>query len=418
MERITSAQPPPPPPPPACLGKLAALDGGDMSGLDFAHMYQVYKPRRGLKRGDDSKETYKLPHRLIEKKRRDRINECIAQLKDLLPEHLKLTTLGHLEKAVVLELTLKHVKALTGLIEQQQQQIIALQKGLHADELPPRSLESSQEIFRSGFQMCTKEVLQYLAKHENAKDLKSSQFMSHLHRMAEALQSGISRKPVDATPKLADLKDKNPSLTKAAEAHGKNCVPVIQRTFAHSSGEQSGSDTDTDSGYGGELEKSDSKSDPQYFKKDTELKYTAQERIPSIKQENEDPPAKRTRMDMSEDEDHFSNNALGSSSNSFLGPHPHQSPLCLPFYVFPPSATAYLPMLEKCWYPASVPILYPSLPTSTAALSGLMNPERMSSPLLLPHRLPSPIPSHSPMDSTALLQALKQMSPLDLETKD
>ncbi|XP_013909686.1 PREDICTED: class E basic helix-loop-helix protein 40 isoform X2 [Thamnophis sirtalis] len=413
MERIPSAQPPP-----ACLGKLTALDGGDMSGLDFAHMYQVYKPRRGLKRGDDSKETYKLPHRLIEKKRRDRINECIAQLKDLLPEHLKLTTLGHLEKAVVLELTLKHVKALTGLIEQQQQQIIALQKGLHADELPPRSLESSQEIFRSGFQMCAKEVLQYLAKHENAKDLKSSQFMTHLHRMAEALQGGISRKPGDATPKLTDLKDKSPSLTKAAEAHGKNCVPVIQRTFAHSSGEQSGSDTDTDSGYGGELEKSDSKSDPQYFKKDTELKYTAQERITSIKQENEDPPAKRTRMDMSEDEDHFSSNVLGSSSSNFLGPHPHQPPLCLPFYVFPPSATAYLPKLEKCWYPASMPILYPSLPTSTAALSGLMNPEKMSSPLLLPHRLSSPMPSHSPMDSTALLQALKQMSPLDLETKD
>lgn len=40
---------------------------------------------------DPPQETYKLPHRLIEKKRRDRINECIAQLKDLLPEHLKLT---------------------------------------------------------------------------------------------------------------------------------------------------------------------------------------------------------------------------------------------------------------------------------------------------------------------------------------
>nr|XP_056712629.1 class E basic helix-loop-helix protein 40 [Euleptes europaea] len=411
MDRITSAQPPPP-----CLGKLPALDSSEMQGLDFAHMYQVYKPRRGLKRGDDSKETYKLPHRLIEKKRRDRINECIAQLKDLLPEHLKLTTLGHLEKAVVLELTLKHVKALTSRIEQQQQQIIALQKGLHADELPPRSLESSQEMFRSGFQMCAKEVLQYVANHESSKDLKSSQLISHLQRVAsEVLQSGAGRKSGEAVPKLVDLKENSGSLTKAAEAHGRNCVPVIQRTFAHSSGEQSGSDTDTDSGYGGELEKSDSKSDLQYFKKDAELKYSVQERLSSIKQEDEDPPAKRTRMETSEDDGRFSNDVLGSPS-SFLGPH--QPPLCLPLYLIPPSATAYLPMLEKCWYPASMPLLYPSLPASTAALSGFMNPDQISSSLLMSQRLPSPVPSHSPMDSAALLHALGQMSPLNLETKE
>ncbi|XP_014460906.1 class E basic helix-loop-helix protein 40 [Alligator mississippiensis] len=414
MERIPSAQPPP-----VCLGKLPALDSPDMPGLDFAHMYQVYKPRRGLKRSEDSKETYKLPHRLIEKKRRDRINECIAQLKDLLPEHLKLTTLGHLEKAVVLELTLKHVKALTNLIEQQQQKIIALQSGLQAGDLSSRNLDSSQEMFRSGFQMCAKEVLQYLAKHENSKDLKSSQLVNHLHRMAsEVLQGGGSRKSGDMSPKMVvDLKEKSSSLTKMAEGHGKNCVPVIQRTFAHSSGEQSGSDTDTDSGYGGELEKSDSKSDQQYFKKDTELKYTVQERISSIKQETEDPPAKRTRIETSEDEGHFSSDMI-SSSNSFLGPHPHQPPLCLPFYLIPPSATAYLPMLEKCWYPASVPVLYPSLPASAAALSGLMNPDKISPPLLMPQRLPSPMPAHSPIDSSALLQALKHIPPLNLETKD
>lgn len=45
---------------------------------------------------------------------------------------------------MVLELTLKHVKALTALIEQQQQKIVALQSGFQAGEClrPATSLES------------------------------------------------------------------------------------------------------------------------------------------------------------------------------------------------------------------------------------------------------------------------------------
>ncbi|OXB81568.1 UNVERIFIED_CONTAM: hypothetical protein H355_008416 [Colinus virginianus] len=402
MERIPSAQPPP-----VCLGKLPALDSADVPGLDFAHMYQVYKPRRGLKRSEDNKDTYKLPHRLIEKKRRDRINECIAQLKDLLPEHLKLTTLGHLEKAVVLELTLKHVKALTALIEQQQQKILALQSGLQAGDLSARSLDSSQEMFRSGFQLCAKELLQYVAKHDN-KELKAAQLVGHLHRVAAEL--------LPAGPK--DLKEKAVPGGKAGEGRGQNCVPVIQRTFAASSGEQSGSDTDTDSGYGGELEKSDSKPEQPYFPKDTELKYAVQERIGSIKQESEDPPAKRSRLEVPDDDSPFGGEVMGAAGG-FLPPHAHQPPLCLPFYLIPPSATAYLPMLEKCWYPASVPVLYPGLPTpAAAALTGFVGPDKLSPPLLLPQRLPSPGPTRSPIDSSALLQALKQIPPLNLETKD
>lgn len=50
-----------------------------------------------------------------------------------------LQTLGHLEKAVVLELTLKHVKALTSLLEQQQQKILALQNGMQIGELQMNS---------------------------------------------------------------------------------------------------------------------------------------------------------------------------------------------------------------------------------------------------------------------------------------
>ncbi|KAJ8265379.1 hypothetical protein COCON_G00144780 [Conger conger] len=400
MERITSAQPPP------CMAKHPSLEISDMQGMDFS-MY-VYKPRRGVKRGhEDSKETYKLPHRLIEKKRRDRINECIAQLKDLLPEHLKLTTLGHLEKAVVLELTLKHVKALTTLLEQQQQKIMALQNGMQIGEQPSPSPENSEEMFRSGFHMCVKEVLQYLANQE--RDVTPSQMIGHLHKVASEVLQGA---PGPRSEKPAH-KEKPPGpLPKGTEGHGKNCVPVIQRTYPQMGSEQSGSDTDTDSGYGGELEKGDSKPERAvYYGDERQLKYALSERVAGvIKQEGDEPRAKRLRVESSEDESLSGSEAMGGPA-SYMGFSPHQPSLCMPFYLIPP---AYLPMLEKSWYPGGMPVLYPGLGGSGAGLS----PEKHPQSLVMSPRVGSPVSAPSPMDSPALLQALKQVPPLNLETKD
>lgn len=88
-------------------------------------------------------------------------------------------------------------------------------------------------MFCSGFQTCAREVLQFLAKHEHARDLKSSQLVTHLHRVvAELLQGGAPRKASDPAPKAADFKEKPGALAKGSEGPGKNCVPVIQRTFA------------------------------------------------------------------------------------------------------------------------------------------------------------------------------------------
>lgn len=58
-----------------------------------------------------SEET-RMPHRLIEKKRRDRINSSISSLKDLLPAEMRTQTSRPLEKAVVLEMTIKYVRSL------------------------------------------------------------------------------------------------------------------------------------------------------------------------------------------------------------------------------------------------------------------------------------------------------------------
>ncbi|KAM4581881.1 class E basic helix-loop-helix protein 40 [Fundulus diaphanus] len=398
MERITSAQPPP------YVPKHASMDIPDMHRLEFPIF--MCKSRRGVKGRDECKETYKLPHRLIEKKRRDRINECIAQLKDLLPEHLKLTTLGHLEKAVVLELTLKHVKTLSAVLEQQQQKIVALQKDLQIGDHVGDGAESSEEMFRSGFHLCAREVLHFLANQETSRDLTPSHVISHIQKVAaEVLQHGSGARPDE--PDRAEEPAGRPSAS--PEAPAKNCVPVIQRTYHHGTGEQSGSDTDTDSGYGGEHDKPKAQWSESHGR-EGEMKAPLSERtVGVVKQEGDEPRAKRLRAD-SEDE-MLSFHAAGGP-----GGYMNISPNFFPFYLIPPSAAAaaYLPVLEKCWYPGGMPIMYPGLPGSAAGLPQ----ETLPSPLLMSPRVPSPAAHRIPMDSPALHKALKQVSPLNLETKD
>lgn len=407
MERITSAQPPP------CTPKHPAMDIVDMQGRDYP-MY-VYKPRRGMKRGDDSKETYKLPHRLIEKKRRDRINECIAQLKDLLPEHLKLTTLGHLEKAVVLELTLKHVKALSSVLEQQQQKIMALQNGLQIGDQEDEAAENS-EMFRSGFHLCAKEVLQYVANQESSRDLTAAHIVGHIHKVAsELLDHPVSPRTGEAARKSSEKPVKAVGqAAQVSEGHAMNCVPVIQRTFPHGMGELSGSDTDTDSGYGGEHEKLDSRSQrPMCHAKEEGQR--SKKMAGTVKRESDEPKAKRSRSESSED-DCLSVQAVGGSG-SYVSFSPNQPPFCVPFYLIPPAAAAaaaYLPMLEKCWHSGGMPIMYPGMSVSASSLP----PEGLSSSLGMSPRSGSPSPNQSPMESPALLQALRQIPSLNLETKD
>ncbi|CAL8403022.1 unnamed protein product [Arctogadus glacialis] len=454
MERITSAQPPP------CLPKHPSLEIADMQGMEYP-MY-MYKPRRGLKRGDNSKETYKLPHRLIEKKRRDRINECIAQLKDLLPEHLKLTTLGHLEKAVVLELTLKHVKDLSIVLEQQQQKIIALQNGLQIGEQGGDAAENGEEMFRSGFHLCAKEVLQYLANQDSSRDLSSSHLISHIHKVAsDVLQHPVSpRQTAHSSSSSSSSSSSGSARHQAAETpergtgrqpparvpegHAMNCVPVIQRTNAHGGhSEQSGSDTDTDSGYGGEHEKLQRTACR--GEDGGSLKPTAASDSSAIKQEDrhhhhhhqggkddEAPRAKRSRCDSSEDESLSAQLGAGSGYMSFA---PNQPPFCMPFYLIPSAAAAYLPMLEKCWYSGGMPVMYP--PGMTVGSAGSLQPEALSSSpstsssssspsssssssLVRSPRAGSPAQQHQTpnMESPALRHALKQIPHLSTETKD
>ncbi|KAK2894615.1 hypothetical protein QQF64_012500 [Cirrhinus molitorella] len=340
------------------------LDHADFLGVEYSSLYMC-KSKRGVKR-EEGKDAYKLPHRLIEKKRRDRINECIGQLKDLLPEHLKLTTLGHLEKAVVLELTLKHLNALTAVTEQQHQKIIALQNG---ERSLKSSLQADLDVFHSGFQACAKEVLQYLNKVENwtAREQMCTRLINHLHKVSAQFQpaAGILQRPLpgDDAPERDTQRD-----TQA------NCVPVIQRT---QNLELNENDTDTDSGYGGEAEKGDGKCE----------KGCDTAKGVKIKQEfGDERVTKKAKMNWSANGASDSSNtrpdvALMNSLMGMAGVSGQQTPFCMPFYFINPSAAAsYMPLfdkshLEKLVYPAAAaaalttpfPWLYPGIPTHASA---------------------------------------------------
>uniref|UniRef100_A0A8C0J4H7 Basic helix-loop-helix family member e41 n=1 Tax=Chelonoidis abingdonii TaxID=106734 RepID=A0A8C0J4H7_CHEAB len=321
-----------------------------------------------------------------------RINECIAQLKDLLPEHLKLTTLGHLEKAVVLELTLKHLKALTALTEQQHQNIIALQNGERSMKSP---IQCDLDAFHSGFQTCAKEVLQYLSRFESwtPREQRCAQLVNHLH----AVSTQFLPSPQLLTPQVPVSKGSSSSC--AQDRTGQkleaqtNCVPVIQRT--HPPVELGGeNDTDTDSGYGGESE----------GRPDREKGQAAGLPGVTVKQEparDEAPAPKRLKLDCSSatlsaaaaatlSPDHQAaaallrpDAALLSSLMAFGGggaafgqqaAAAAAAPLCLPFYFISPSAACMQPFLdksnmEKYLYPAAapIPLLYSGIPAQTAA---------------------------------------------------
>ncbi|XP_016408186.1 class E basic helix-loop-helix protein 41-like isoform X2 [Sinocyclocheilus rhinocerous] len=312
------------------------LDHADFLGVEYSSLYMC-KSKRAVKR-EEGKDAYKLPHRLIEKKRRDRINECIGQLKDLLPEHLKLTTLGHLEKAVVLELTLKHLNALTAVTEQQHQKIIALQNG---ERSLKSSLQADLDTFHSGFEACAKEVLQYLNKPG----------------------AGILQQPLPG--------DDAPERDAQTDTQA-NCVPVIQRT---QNLELNENDTDTDSGYGGEAEKGDGKCE----------KGCDTAKGVKIKQEfGDERVTKKAKMNWSANGTSDSTNtwpdmALMNSLIGMTGVGGQQTPFCMPFYFINPSAASYMHLfdkshLEKLVYPAAAaalttpfPWLYPGIPTHTSA---------------------------------------------------
>ncbi|KAL4226542.1 hypothetical protein ACF0H5_014527 [Mactra antiquata] len=110
-----------------------------------------------------------LSHRIIEKRRRDRMNNCLADLSRLIPSNYLKQGQGRIEKTEIIEMAIRHIKNLTNVISKQ---------GALKSSLPDRYL---------GFKECQDEVMRFLVEVEgwDAHDQLCSRMMNHLEHAGE-----------------------------------------------------------------------------------------------------------------------------------------------------------------------------------------------------------------------------------------
>merc|ERR1711936_865581 len=119
-----------------------------------------------------TEEYRKIVKPLIERKRRARINNCLDELKDLMMFALQSEgeSISKLEKADVLELTVKHLRKL------KRQQMLSVNPGLELDR------------YRAGYTTCATEVSRCLAS--TGVDVSvGSRLMSHLGNTLNTLEA-------------------------------------------------------------------------------------------------------------------------------------------------------------------------------------------------------------------------------------
>uniref|UniRef100_A0A8C4X3T2 Hairy and enhancer of split-related protein HELT n=1 Tax=Erpetoichthys calabaricus TaxID=27687 RepID=A0A8C4X3T2_ERPCA len=145
------------------------------------------------------KERKKTPvsHKVIEKRRRDRINRCLNELGKTVPMALAKQSSGKLEKAEILEMTVQYLRA------------------LHSSDFPRgrdkgELLAEFANYFHYGYHECMKNLVHYLTTVERmeTKDTKYARILAFLqsksHFVTEPLFSSLAALP-DPTEYMCQL---------------------------------------------------------------------------------------------------------------------------------------------------------------------------------------------------------------------
>ncbi|KAI4485769.1 hypothetical protein M0804_006258 [Polistes exclamans] len=160
-----------------------------------------------------------MSHRIIEKRRRDRMNNCLADLSRLIPAEYLKKGRGRVEKTEIIEMAIRHMKHLQGLrqgcyfiyfnvvpLKTKQASVVT---PVHAH--PEDSVDSishsaaaaaaaaaastATEHYRLGFQECLSETMHFLIEVEGfyARDSLCVQLTNHLQQHCEKILATSDR---------------------------------------------------------------------------------------------------------------------------------------------------------------------------------------------------------------------------------
>ncbi|XP_051821460.1 hairy and enhancer of split-related protein HELT isoform X2 [Antechinus flavipes] len=130
---------------------------------------------------DKLKERKRTPvsHKVIEKRRRDRINRCLNELGKTVPMALAKQSSGKLEKAEILEMTVQYLRA------------------LHSADFPrgreKELLAEFANYFHYGYHECMKNLVHYLTTVERmeTKDTKYARILAFLQSKARLVTEPV-----------------------------------------------------------------------------------------------------------------------------------------------------------------------------------------------------------------------------------
>lgn len=160
------------------------------------------KKKRPSTSGEDP-----LSHKIIEKRRRDRMNSCLADLSHLIPSNYLKKGRGRIEKTEIVEMAIKHIKHLHELLPSP----TSSQSNTDDKDEDPRSRMGSNwkcplevESFKNGFNECMAETVHCLVEKEHIppENPLCSRLVTHLKRHLEL--KGHSGKKENSAEHVAD----------------------------------------------------------------------------------------------------------------------------------------------------------------------------------------------------------------------